>query len=59
MFKTAYVITLFVKKILSIYLHSRPTEQVEYDSATIVRWIFWERTQKREQLVLLLRLELG
>lgn len=37
MFKTAYVITLFVKKILSIYLHSRPTEQVEYDSATIVR----------------------
>lgn len=59
MFKTAYVITLFVKKILSIYLHSRRTEQVEYDSATIVRWIFWERTQKREQLVLLLRLELG
>lgn len=59
MFNTAYVITLFVKKILSIYLHSRRTEQVEYDSATIVRWIFWERTQKREQLVLLLRLELG
>lgn len=59
MFKTAYVITLFVKKILSIYLHSRRTEQVEYDSATIVRWIFWENTQKREQLVLLLRLELG